>query len=148
VEKILRKKLPKGRFVRVKPAHRRLMQGVRGKGNRTTEARLRGALARAGIRGWKMHYSGLRGRPDFFFPAKSVAVFVDGCFWHGCRECGHIPSKNAGFWKAKISRNRQRDKRTTAELEKSGCVVLRFWEHDLRDSLRDCVDRITSVLDE
>ena len=142
MEKILREKLPDGGFAHVEPRHHRVMQGVRGKANRTTEARLRGAMARAGIRGWIMNAQNIKGCPDVFFPEEQIAVFVDGCFWHGCPRCGHIPRKNRPFWEAKIARNRERDKQTTSELRKGGIVVVRFWEHELRTSLQRCVEEI------
>lgn len=146
MERILKKHLPGGQFHDVKPTHRRLMQGVSGKGNRTTEARLRAGLARAGVRGWKINYRPVTGTPDFFFPQEQVSVFVDGCFWHGCPTCGHIPKKRSSFWTAKIDRNRQRDDERSALLRKQGIRVLRFWEHDLKASLNKCVLKIQTVL--
>src|SRR5262245_22186249 len=101
------------------------MGSVRGKGNKTTERRLRSALVRAGVSGWTMHPSDVKGSPDFFFSASRLAVFVDGCFWHGCPECGHFPSVNASFWRAKIERNQQRDRNTTDLLGAAGITVLR-----------------------
>lgn len=97
------------------------------------------ALVRARITGWTLHASELPGRPDFYFPAKRVAVFVDGCFWHGCPRCGHVPKTNDGFWQLKIKRNRQRDAKVRARLRRRGVRVVRFWEHELRDRLPICV---------
>ena len=71
-----------------------------------------------------------RRRADVLFTRAKVAVFVDGCFWHGCPEHGTTPRTNARFWSDKIGRNRARDADTTARLEAAGWVVLRFWEHD------------------
>ena len=70
-----------------------------------------------------------------------LAVFVDGCFWHGCRRCGHIPRTNQGFWAEKVSRNRSCDKKNTHELRRHGYTVLRFWEHDLAE-LAQCIERV------
>ncbi len=106
MEKALRRKLPGGRFENVSPVRSRAMAAVSGKGNITTERRLRLALVRAGIRGWQLHPKGLSGRPDFLFPEAKFAVFADGCFWHGWRKCGHVPSKHSDFWRAKIKRTR------------------------------------------
>lgn len=122
------------------------MQRVRGKGNRTTEVRFRGALVGAGISGWKLNCRTTEGHPDFFFAKGAIAVFLDGCFWHGCEMCGHVPKTNAEFWKFKISRNRDRDARNTALLQRRGVTVIRFWEHDVRNSLHQCVEKIRSVL--
>lgn len=122
------------------------MGKVRGKGNRTTELRLRFALVREGIRGWKLHIRTLPGKPDFYFPDFKLAVFVDGCFWHGCETCGHIPNTNRRFWSAKLERNQSRDAKATKDLQQMGCQVIRFWEHELTDDLASCITRITRLL--
>ncbi len=72
------------------------------------------------------------GRPDFAFPARRVAVFVYGCFWHGCPRHGTLPKSNARFWREKIARNRERDREVNRELRRRGWRVLRIWEHELR----------------
>jgi DNA mismatch endonuclease (patch repair protein) len=64
------------------------------------------------------------------FTRARVAVFVDGCFWHGCPEHGSAPKSNAGYWAAKIEGNRQRDIRTDSQLEDAGWRVIRLWEHE------------------
>jgi DNA mismatch endonuclease, patch repair protein len=145
VERVLKKTLPGGSFGTVPPKRSQAMGRIRGKGNRSTENRLRFALVAAGVRGWTLHPKDIPGRPDFFFPAERLAVFVDGCFWHGCRRCGHVPKTNSAFWRMKIRRNKMRDKRRTKELEQQGVRVLRFWEHELRDPCA-CVRRLQSAL--
>jgi DNA mismatch endonuclease, patch repair protein len=75
-----------------------------------------------------------RRRADIAFTRAKVAVFIDGCFWHGCPEHGTTPRTNTAFWSEKIARNRARDQDTTERLEKLGWAVLRFWEHS--DPLR------------
>jgi DNA mismatch endonuclease, patch repair protein len=72
-------------------------------------------------------------RPDFVFRSAKVALFIDGCFWHGCRIHSTAPAQNAEFWSAKLSRNVQRDRVQTRALEQAGWQVLRIWEHELRD---------------
>jgi len=121
------------------------MSSIRGKRNKTTEYILRMALVRHGIRGWILHPKYVPGCPDFFFPQKNIAVFVDGCFWHGCSRCGHIPLTNRPFWSAKIKRNRNRDLTNAKVLRKAGIRVLRFWEHELRESLGKCLGRIRLI---
>ena len=71
-----------------------------------------------------------RRRADIAFTRAKVAVFVDGCFWHGCPEHGTTPRTNTAFWAAKFARNRERDEDTRSLLEASGWTVLRFWEHE------------------
>ena len=131
MEKRLRVLLPGGAFVNVSSSRSRTMSRIRGKGNGSTERALRMALVRAGQRGWCLH-SDLIGKPDFYFPEFKLAVFVDGCFWHGCRKCGHVPRTRANFWRAKLDRNRQRDRCTAIKLRKCGISIIRIWEHQLR----------------
>jgi DNA mismatch endonuclease Vsr len=122
------------------------MGAVKGKGNKTTERRLRSALARAGVSGWRLHPPDIFGRPDFFFSAEQLAVFVDGCFWHGCTRCSHAFKTNSAFWNAKISRNRERDAQTAAKLAASGVRVLRLWEHELMEDLPGCIGKVLRLV--
>lgn len=131
MERRLKSKLPDGKFFGVTLERSRIMSAVRGKSNKTTEVRLRMALVRHGIAGWTLHPVDLAGKPDFFFPESRVAVFVDGCFWHSCPKCGHTPKTRSEFWQAKLTRNRNRDKRTNGVLKDLGIRVIRIWEHDL-----------------
>jgi len=108
----------------------RVMSRVRSRGNLSTEKRFAKILRRRRIVGWRTGYP-LVGHPDFVFPAARVAVFVDGCFWHGCPAHGQIPAANRRFWKNKIDRNIARDLRTTRKLRRLGWHVFRVWEHDL-----------------
>jgi DNA mismatch endonuclease (patch repair protein) len=71
-------------------------------------------------------------RPDFIFPRLRVAVFVDGCFWHGCPKHATQPKTNAKFWRDKIAGNKSRDRRVNSALRKRGWTVVRVWEHELR----------------
>ncbi|MBL9200931.1 MAG: DNA mismatch endonuclease Vsr [Opitutaceae bacterium] len=108
-----------------------LMALIRGRGNKGTELRLIAIFRAHGITGWRRG-SSLPGRPDFVFPELKLAVFVDGCFWHGCPVHGTQPRQNARFWREKIARNRARDRRVTRELRNRGWRVLRIWEHALK----------------
>lgn len=132
MERKLRKTLEDGKFKNVSAERSKTMAAIRGKNNRTTELRLRMALVRAGIRGWKANVSGLPGKPDFFFREHQIAVFVDGCFWHGCPKCGHYPKTRNSFWKTKLLRNKERDKKNRRELRKDGIKVVSIWEHSLK----------------
>lgn len=147
MERRLKEKLPDGKFVGVSPVRSKAMAAVRGKGNKTTEWRLRMALVRSGLTGWTLHPKNILGHPDFFFPEAQLAVFVDGCFWHGCPICGHIPKTNNDYWKEKIMRNRERDIVTNEHLTLHGVKVVRFWEHQLTFELCDCVAVIKDELD-
>ncbi|MBW4039889.1 MAG: very short patch repair endonuclease [Acidobacteria bacterium] len=145
MERLLKSQLKDGRFV-VSPERSRNMAAVRCNGNKTTELRLRMAFVRAGIRGWSFQRTDLPGKPDFFFPSSKLAVFVDGCFWHGCSRCGHVPKTNTSFWAMKIDRNRKRHRKVANLLNRRGISTVRFWEHQLRDHLDRCVLRIEGQL--
>lgn len=147
MERALREKLKDGGFGEVPESHSQRMRAIRGRGNKSTEARLRAMLVRAGVRGWKLNAPQVSGKPDFYFPALRVAVFVDGCFWHGCPTCGHVPRKNRPFWEAKIERNRRRDRETDAALRKNGIRSVRVWEHELKKTPAECLRRVLKELE-
>lgn len=132
---------------RVSPSTRsQNMSRIRSTGNMTTEKRLRAYLVRARLSGWHIHGSELAGRPDFIFPRQKVAIFVDGCFWHGCPRCGHTPKSNQRYWAAKLMRNRKRDRRVSRELRNIGWFVLRFWEHEILSAATAAVSQIKSCI--
>jgi DNA mismatch endonuclease (patch repair protein) len=108
-----------------------LMSRVRSRGNVTTELRAVALLRRARLTGWRRHLP-LPGRPDFAWSRERVALFVDGCFWHGhgCKR-NLTPRRNADAWRAKINSNRSRDRRTNRILRSLGWTVVRIWECDL-----------------
>jgi DNA mismatch endonuclease (patch repair protein) len=76
----------------------------------------------------------LRCHADVVFPRERVAVFVDGCFWHGCPKHGNVPKDRDGYWAAKLKRNVERDRRNDEALQAAGWAVLRYWEH--QDSIQ------------
>jgi DNA mismatch endonuclease (patch repair protein) len=134
MERLLKRQLPGGVFFGVTPQRSLTMGKIKSKGNRTTEQSFRLALVRAGIQGWVLHPKQVFGTPDFYFPTKKVAIFVDGCFWHGCPKCGHIPRTRSAFWRTKIERNRTRTKSVSRRLRGDGIRVLRIWEHELQEA--------------
>lgn len=146
MERLLRKTLPGGRFDGVNPDRSALMSRIRGKGNRSTERRFRMALVRSRVCGWSLHPKSVTGRPDFYFSGARVAVFLDGCFWHGCPVCGHIPRTRTRFWRAKITRNRNRSRAVKRELNRSGIAVVRIWEHELKRGMAPCLKRVIRML--
>ncbi len=98
--------------------------------------------------GYRVHarpLPGVRRVADVVFLRARVAVFVDGCFWHGCPEHGTWPISNSEFWRSKILRNRERDRETEAMLIKVGWIAVRVWEHEDPDkaalTIRDAVQR-------
>jgi DNA mismatch endonuclease (patch repair protein) len=107
-----------------------VMSRIRSRGNQATELALAKLFRRHKITGWRRNQK-VFGKPDFIFPKHKLAVFVDGCFWHGCPKHGTQPKGNAAFWRKKISRNQIRDRLVTRTLRKAGWRVLRIWEHEL-----------------
>ena len=147
MEKLLRATLPEGRFSNVPKVRSLAMAAVKGKHNRTTEIQFRMALVRAGITGWVTH-SELPGKPDVYFSKARIAIFLDGCFWHGCGRCGHIPKTNNLFWATKIGRTQARDRKNSRLLRKEGVHVIRAWEHTLGNptQLERILERIQAIL--
>lgn len=121
------------------------MAKVRAKKNRSTEMRVAAYLIRRGLRGWQRQAEDLPGCPDFCFIEERVAVFVDGCFWHGCHHCRrNVPHSRRGFWQEKIESNRRRDRKVERMLRFQGYAVIRIWEHALVDER--WVKRLRSAL--
>ena len=114
-----------------KEVRSQIMAAVRSRGNTTTELALGKLLWASGVRGYRKHWK-VSGKPDFAWPGRKIAVFVDGCFWHGCVRCKTLPGTNVEFWRKKIETNRARDKRVRKLLRMEGWTVLRFWEHDVK----------------
>lgn len=115
------------------PAQRSLiMARIRGQGNAATEMRFIDILKSHRISGWRRRAT-VFGKPDFVFPHAHLAVFIDGCFWHSCPKHGRPPTSNVAFWEDKLRRNRSRDRSVGRELRKSGWVVLRIWQHELKN---------------
>lgn len=96
------------------------------------EILMRKALSAVGLRGYRLNWKGVLGRPDITFIGKKVAIFVHGCYWHRCPYCKlPMPKSNKKYWKWKFERNKERDKRKWNQLEKAGWKVFEFWECQL-----------------
>lgn len=120
------------------------------KGNRkkdtAPELAIRQRLHAMGLR-YRVHspidLSGQRVRPDVVFSSSRVAVFIDGCFWHGCPHHGTSPKANSTYWDAKLARNKERDRSNRARLRRAGWTVVRIWEHT--DPL-EAANRIAAIV--
>jgi DNA mismatch endonuclease (patch repair protein) len=124
-----------------------VMSQIRSRGNKTTELTLARLLRAHRITGWRRHQT-VSGRPDFVFTEARLAVFVDGCFWHGCRRHSSQPKTNGSFWQKKLDGNVARDRRVNRELRISGWRVVRIWEHDLPKRGEYWAKRIKRLLSE
>lgn len=97
--------------------------------------------------GWRYRLKNkLPGRPDIVFVSKRVAIFVDGCFWHGCPVHGTFPKTNKKFWLKKFRDNKNRDLKVDRQLSMEGWKVLRFWEHDVKKDPNSCCRVVSRVL--
>ena len=113
------------------------MSHIKGKGNKDTELVMIQILREHHVSGWRRNQAVL-GKPDFIFPKQKIALFVDGCFWHGCPKPKHsnMPRNNQEFWAKKLQANKDRDKFVNRELRKLGWKVVRVWEHELKEPLK------------
>jgi DNA mismatch endonuclease (patch repair protein) len=122
------------------------MSRIRSRGNSSTEQALIAVMRKAGVFGWRRK-SPLYGKPDFVFSRFQTVVFVDGCYWHGCRKCALISKSNREYWGPKIAGNIKRDRANTRRLRESGWKVVRIWEHDLKSDPVKCLRKIMLAID-
>jgi DNA mismatch endonuclease (patch repair protein) len=150
-----------------------VMSRIRSRGNKDTELALATLFRQHKITGWRRQVqvvtstlntsSGLRPpfphpmrrrsrrlevkvRPDFIFPKLRLAVFVDGCFWHGCPKHATQPKNNRAFWRRKFSANKERDALVNRTLRRANWRVVRIWECALKKNPQNCLRRIQRVL--
>ncbi|MEW6535330.1 MAG: very short patch repair endonuclease [Candidatus Auribacterota bacterium] len=108
-----------------------IMRSVKSKGNISTEQKLIKLFRKHNLTGWRRNYK-LYGKPDFVFPKKKIAIFADGCFWHG-HECRNTkPENNKKYWEDKIIRNKARDELVNHTLEVKRWIVVRIWECNIK----------------
>ena len=121
------------------------MSRIRSKGT-NPEKYLEKLLRASKVSGFKKHPKGVVGKPDIYFPQEKVAVFVDGCFWHGCKECFQMPKTHRKFWREKIKSNIHRDRTVNTQLRSQDIKVIRIWDHELKKSPDEAIQRIMSEL--
>lgn len=107
-----------------------IMRQVKSSKNKSTEEKLAAIMRELGVIGWRRN-SKKFGKPDFIFPRLKIALFVDGCFWHG-HFCKSLPITNRDYWVKKIERNKQRDKLVNKTLKYNQWKVIRIWECDFQ----------------
>lgn len=136
-----------------------VMARIRSRGNKDTELALAKLFRKYKITGWRRQLlirtsprpspqsgEGVCVRPDFVFPKSRTALFVDGCFWHGCPRHATKPKSNRVFWKNKLAQNKIRDRRVNRALRRAGWQVLRIWECRLQKNPQSCMNRILREL--
>ncbi|WP_420620795.1 very short patch repair endonuclease [Candidatus Poriferisocius sp.] len=134
--------LPEGSWASSE-ATRKSMQGNRSRDTKP-ELAVRSAVHRRGLR-YRVAsrpLPELRRTADLVFRKAKIAVFVDGCYWHGCPEHHTQPATNPEYWSAKITGNIARDQDTDAHLQEAGWTVLRFWEHENPETVADAVEQL------
>jgi len=119
------------------------MSRIRGRNTRP-ERRLRSALWLAGLR-YRLHAVVPGARADVVLPSRRVAIFVDGCFWHGCPMHYVRPRSRTDHWTDKLRQNVERDRQQTLELEALGWRVVRIWEHEIDEALAAVVERVQNA---
>src|ERR1051326_2332711 len=128
---LIRKKLVRRRFLKTDQRTSARMARTPGRDNDLEKA-IRRTLFAQGLR-FRVHYrvpNDARRTIDIAFPGRRLAVFVDGCFWHGCPVHATWPKRNAACWREKIETNRRRDRGTSAKLRAGGWRVVRIWQHE------------------
>jgi len=124
----------------------RIMQSIRSKNTKPERLLLTAARLAFGARKIVKHTPNLPGRPDIFVPSLHLALFCDGCLFHGCPKHCRIPSGNREYWTQKIRRNRARDRRVKVSLRRRGISAWSVWEHDCREAdLSRLVARLTAI---
>jgi len=122
------------------------MSAIKAK-NTKPELLLRKALWHSGVKGYRLHWKKVPGKPDIAFPGKKIAIFVNGCFWHRCPLCNpSSPKTNVEFWTNKFTKNVERDKKIVSELETQGWTVLTIWECEIKKELDIQLEKIKGLL--
>jgi DNA mismatch endonuclease (patch repair protein) len=124
----------------------RVMARIRSR-DTAPELALRRGLHAVGVRGWRCHVKDVPGKPDIAFTRWKLAVFVDGCFWHGHPDF-FTPGKSGAYWDAKIERTKERDRCANEALEAAGWRVVRIWDFEIEQEPDACIHRVVSALAE
>ena len=122
-----------------------IMKRVHSQGNKTTELKLISVFNELHITGWRRRYP-VKGHPDFVFFDRKIAIFVDGCFWHG-HDCRNTrPTENADYWNKKRLHNIEHDSAITELFTSRGWTVIRIWECELKNKNQSILYNKLSVL--
>lgn len=122
-----------------------IMRAVKSSKNKSTEEKLIAYFKENKITGWRRNYK-VYGKPDFVLPDLRIAIFVDGCFWHGHNCRNTYPEQNKEYWQRKIARNMARDKEVTDHLERLGWNVIRIWECEFLKKNRGLLEKRLKAL--
>jgi len=121
------------------------MSKIKSRENISTEISFVKLLRQKKITGWRRNFR-LVGKPDIVFPKKRITIFLDGCFWHGCKYHFVRPKTNSRFWLKKITLNVERDKKTRANLKNKKWQVMRIWEHQIKENPKGLINSVQNAL--
>lgn len=131
----------------IKESTSKVMSAIKAK-NTKPELILRKALWENGIKGYRLHWKKIPGKPDISFVGKKIAIFVNGCFWHRCPHCNpSTPKSNIEFWKNKFNKNIERDITKKIELKQLGWKTLTLWECEINKTTLYCINEIKKILE-
>lgn len=122
-----------------------IMRRIKGR-ETSLEKKLKDALWEKGIHYTKNNLS-LFGKPDLLIKKRKLVIFVDSCFWHGCRYHCRMPSSNLLYWREKITKNKARDKKVNKFYKDNGWNILRFWEHKIKSQPKEVIEIVERYLD-
>lgn len=141
-----REKMPVRLGVSPKASNKNVSKSMKGNKAKNTfpEILLRKALFAHGIRGYRLNWKKVPGRPDIIFGIQKIAIFVNGCFWHRCPYCKlKLPKSNRVFWRNKFKRNKERDKLKIRRLKKLGWKILTVWECQIKENSEKIAKKIS-----
>ena len=121
-----------------------IMSAVRSKDSKI-EVDFRKAIWKAGFR-YRKNPTKYFGKPDIVLPKHKTVIFIDSCFWHGCKKHCRIPAVRRNYWMQKISKNVARDKEVVRHYKKQGWKIFRIWEHEIKGDIKTALRKITSLL--
>ena len=126
---------------------KKVMKSIKSKDTKA-EIALRKALRDIGMPGYRLHWAKVKGKPDISYPGKKIAIFVNGCFWHGCPLCKKsLPKTHATFWREKIEKNKMRDENNMRILKQEGWDVFVFWECEIKKNVDRCAKKVKEAVD-
>lgn len=127
-----------------KKKRREIMSRVKNKDSKI-EVEFKKSIWKAGLRYGKSSAKYF-GKPDIVLPKYKAVIFIDSCFWHGCKKHGSMPKVRIKFWKEKLERNKQRDKEVNKHYKKTDWKMFRIWEHNLRKNKQKIIDNLKNIL--
>jgi DNA mismatch endonuclease (patch repair protein) len=96
---------------------------------------------------YRKNVNNMRGKPDIYFPGKRIIIFLDSCFWHGCKEHCRMPKTNKSYWETKIEKNKKRDEETTKYYKDNNFKILRVWEHEIKSDPKNTIKKVVSFIE-